>query len=107
MFYLSPSYFERKIIELLEKGNIITIKRYIREAQRLFYENIIDISPDSDEKKVLEIVDNRLYSILDNLVAMSLVFVEYNQFEYLNEVRQVFYVIIKKAKDLENLSFYS
>lgn len=99
LYFLPPDNLEKEVIDLLDRGRGVSLRRYIRKAHKLFFDSISLISSEGDENKVLEIVDNQLLPILDNLVAIGLVFVDYGHFEYLTDIKQILYLICKKVEN--------
>jgi len=97
LFYLSPSVIPDNISTLLENNRILTVQRYINKAPSIFFQHVENVNLD-DNNEVLETRDNRLWPILDGLLAIGVTCIEYKQWDLFDTIQQAFYRICYEAE---------
>lgn len=96
LYYLSAEAFYPNMVLLLEKERRPIIRRYLQSAPKLFFEHLGQI-PSGDDNQLLEVRDNRLLPILDNLTAMAVVFIEYHEWPFFEELQRILYLLCRQA----------
>jgi hypothetical protein len=97
ILYLSPSLIYEKIIDLLELGREISVRRYITRGAKLFIEEL-EGSKSSNVNEILEIRDNKLTPILDFLQAIGVACIACKNWESLEDVQAGLYRICYRAE---------
>ena len=97
LLYLSPSVIPESISTLLENSRSITVQRYISKAPGIFSQHIDNVDS-NDDNEILETRDNRLWPILDGLVAIGVTCIEYKQWDLFDSIQQAFYRICYQAE---------
>jgi hypothetical protein len=101
LLQLSPEVIQARITDLLERKKHISISRYIKGANKVFYEHLIG-DKETDENQLLEARDNYLLPVLDNLTIIGAVVIEYQQWDLLSELQRAFYLLCRRAEKTES-----
>lgn len=97
LFYLSPEVIQGRITDLLERQKHVSISRYVKGANKVFYEHLAS-DKEADENQSLEVRDNYLLPVLDSLTAIGAVLIEYQQWELFSELRRALYLLCRRAE---------
>ena len=97
LFYLSPEVIQGRITDLLERQKHVSISRYVKGANKVFYERLAG-DKEADENQSLEVKDNYLLPVLDSLTAIGAVLIEYQQWELFSELQRAFYLLCRRAE---------
>jgi hypothetical protein len=97
LFYLSPEVIEGRITDLLEREKHVSISRYIKGANKVFYEHLAGGNA-GDENQSLEVRDNYLLPVLDSMTAIGCVLIEYQRWDLFSELQRAFYLLCRRAE---------
>jgi hypothetical protein len=100
MFYVSNEAFEHHIMDLIEDGNELGIRRYLQQAAPIFIRHLVALSA-SQVDEIQRTKDNLLIPILDNLLVIGNIAVEYNQYKYFQPVVSLFKELYISASDID------
>jgi hypothetical protein len=95
-YYQDTYAFQEHLNQLLERGNNIGFRRYLREAPQIFFSHIQNL-PNSETETIQRLIDDKLKPILDKLVVMGITSIEYNIFDIFREVVEVLHTIFTRA----------
>lgn len=97
LFFLSPEVIQARITDLLERDKSVSIGRYVKGANKVFYEHITGGNA-GDENQSLEVRDNYLLPILDSMAAIGAVLIEYQKWDLFSELQKAFYLLCRRAE---------
>lgn len=97
LYYTEPATFESHIVSLLEENRLNPIKRYLVEAQSVFYSHISQLENCTDGE-VQQARNQKLLPMLDNLATIGVVSIKYDNPDLFSSVITCLHDIFSTAK---------